>query len=239
MFYNNNKHRGRESKRQYRKVGSFQIRMIILKSKKLRSAGNLLPHSSFSARKNFLSSPGSGVLVKIPAPTEGADPMAALGSNPMMNPENMMGMLKNNLFMTIATPLQYGMISHFFSGFLIGKVPFPLTQKFRELLQSGVSVASLDVQYISSISLYFLTLFGFNSLYRIIFTEAEEEDLSMSMAAMNPMMAMGMQQPSLGGPESNKSLGEKEANNLKVVRHKFMFEDADSKLVKKLSTGGK
>lgn len=110
----------------------------------------------------------------------------------MMNPENMMGMLKNNLFMTIATPLQYGLISHFFSGFLIGKVPFPLTQKFRELLQSGVSVASLNVQYISSISLYFLTLFGFSSLYRIILSESED-DLSSTMAAMNPMMAMGMQ----------------------------------------------
>lgn len=209
--------------------------MVILKSKKLRAAGNLLPHDSFSARKNFLSSPGRGALLKVQAPAEAADPMAALGSNPMMNPENMMGMLKNNLFMTIATPLQYGLISHFFSGFLIGKVPFPLTQKFRELLQSGVSVASLDVQYISSISLYFLTLFGFNSLYRIIFTEVEEEDLSSSMAAMNPMMAMGMQQPSLGGPETNKSQCEKEANNLKVVRHKFMFEDADAKLVKKLA----
>lgn len=159
--------------------------------------------------------------------------MSALGSNPMMNPENMMGMLKNNLFMTIATPLQYGLISHFFSGFLIGKVPFPLTQKFRELLQSGVSVASLNVQYISSISLYFLTLFGFNSLYRIILSESED-DLSSTMAAMNPMMAMGMQQPSLGGPESNKVLCEKEANYLKVARHKFIFDDADAKLAKRL-----
>ena len=211
--------------------------MLILKSKKLRATGGLVPHESFSSRKNFLSQPGRGALLQVKA-QEAANPMNALGSNPMMNPENMMGMLKNNLFMTIATPLQYGLISHFFSGFLIGKVPFPLTQKFRELLQSGVSVASLNVQYISSISLYFLTLFGFNSLYKIILSESDD-DLSSSMAAMNPMMAMSMQQPSLGGPESNKVLCEKEANYLKVVRHKFLFDDADSKLVKKLSTRSK
>lgn len=204
-----------------------------MKSKKLRAACGLVPQESFSARKNFLSQPGKGALLQFK--TKEADPMAALGSNPMMNPENMMGMLKNNLFMTVATPLQYGLISHFFSGFLIGKVPFPLTQRFRELLQSGVSVASLDVQYISSISLYFLTLFGFNSLYRIIFREADD-DLSGQMAAMNPMMmGMGMGQPSLSGPETNKQLSEKEMNNLKVARHKFFFEDADAELVKRLS----
>lgn len=141
-----------------------------------------------------------------------ADPMAALSSGPMSNPEMMTGMLKNNLFMAVVTPAQYGIISHFFSGFLIGKVPFPLTQKFRELLQSGVSVMSLDVQYISSISLYFLTLFGFNSLYKIFLSE-QEDDMMGQLAGMNPMMmGAGMGQPSLGGAESNKQLCEKEAS---------------------------
>jgi len=184
--------------------------MLILKSKKLRLASGLVPIESFGARKGFLAGQGSGALFKVKA--KEADPMAALSGNPMMNPEMMTGMLKNNLFMAVATPLQYGVISHFFSGFLIGKVPFPLTQKFRELLQSGVSVVSLNVQYISSISLYFLTLFGFNSLYRIILSESDD-DLAGQMAGMNPMMmGMGMSQPALGGPESNKALCEKEAS---------------------------
>lgn len=138
--------------------------------------------------------------------------MAALSNNPMSNPEMMTGMLKNNLFMAVATPLQYGLISHFFSGFLIGKMPFPLTQKFRELLQSGVSVVSLDVQWISSISLYFLTIFGFNSLYKIFLNEEDDQMMS-QLAGMNPMMmGAGMSQPSLGGPESNKVVCEKEAS---------------------------
>lgn len=162
--------------------------------------------------------------------------MAALGNNPMSNPEMMTGMLKNNLFMAVATPLQYGLISHFFSGFLIGKMPFPLTQKFRDLLQSGVSVVSLDVQWISSISLYFLTIFGFNSLYKIFLNE-QDDDLAMNqLAGMNPMMmGAGMQQPSLGGPEPNSAICEREAKALKVVTHRFMFDDADKQLIKRLS----
>lgn len=190
--------------------------MLAFKSKKLRlSAGLLAPHS-FGSRKSFLSLPGSGALFKIPKRQE-TDPMAALGSNPMMNPEAMSGMLKNNLFMAIATPLQYGLISTFFSGFLVGKVPFPLTQKFRELLQAGVSVLSLDVQFISSISLYFLTLFGFNSLYRIILSEADD-DMANQMAGMNPMMmGMGMQQPSMSGPTPNNVICEKEAGKISLT----------------------
>jgi len=71
-------------------------------------------------------------------------------SNPMMNPNNMAGMLKNNLFMTIMTPLQFGFISYFFTGYIVGKVPFPLTQKFREMLQKGVENVALDVKYVSA-----------------------------------------------------------------------------------------
>lgn len=197
--------------------------MIILKAKKLRLAAGLLPVDSFSSRKNFLVSPQRGIYnlklgVLFTMDAKQADPMAALTNNPMSNPEMMTGMLKNNLFMAVATPLQYGLISHFFSGFLIGKMPFPLTQKFRELLQSGVSVVSLDVQYISSISLYFLTLFGFNSLYKIFLSE-QEDDLSSQLSGMNPMMmGAGMAQPSLGGPETNKALGEKEASKFILIR---------------------
>ena len=140
--------------------------------------------------------------------------MAALTNNPMSNPEMMTGMLKNNLFMAIMTPLQYSLISHFFSGFLVGKVPFPLTQKFREMLQSGVSVASLDVQYISTLSLYFLSFFGFNTFYKILLSEQEDDAMS-QMTSMNPMMmGAGMAQPSLGGQETNKDICEKEASTL-------------------------
>lgn len=144
--------------------------------------------------------------------------MQQMMNNPMMNPSAMSGMLKNNLFMFIFTPLQYGVISHFFSGFIIGKVPFPLTQKFRGMLQSGVSVVGLDVKYISSLSLYFLTIFGFSSIYKIMFSE-EDDDFSNPMNQMNPMMMNPMMAPGanpMGQPPKKKDLLKKEIGKVEI-----------------------
>lgn len=145
-----------------------QINAKINKSKTLRSSNLFLTKDAFNMRKFTLSAVGAGQLRNITAPEQG-DAMEKMMSNPMMNPNMMGGMLKNNLFMTIMTPLQYGLINHFFSGFIIGKVPFPLTQTFRGMLQSGVQVIGLDVKFVSSLSLYFLSFLGFNSIYQMMF----------------------------------------------------------------------
>lgn len=145
-----------------------KIKMLMGKSKKLRSASVFLTKSAFAMRKFKLSATGAGQLRNVKAP-EAGDAMEKMMSNPMMNPNMMGGMLKNNLFMTVMTPLQYGLINYFFSGFIIGKVPFPLTQTFRTMLQSGVSVIGLDVKFVSSLSLYFLSFMGFNSIYQLMF----------------------------------------------------------------------
>jgi hypothetical protein len=146
-----------------------KIKSLMGRSKKLRLANIFLTKNAFNMRKFKLSATGAGELRSVKAPEQG-DAMEKMMSNPMMNPNMMGGMLKNNLFMTIMTPLQYGMINYFFSGFIIGKVPFPLTQTFRGMLQSGVSVIGLDVKFVSSLSLYFLSFLGFNSIYQMIFT---------------------------------------------------------------------
>ena len=146
-----------------------QPKTLIQRSRKLRSSFALLSKDSFEMRKFSMSAQGSGALREITVGDKG-DAMDQMMQNPMMNPNMMGDMLKNNLFMAITTPLQYGMISYFFSGFIIGKVPFPLTQKFRPMLQSGVSVIGLDVKFVSSLSLYFLSFMGFSSIYQMIFT---------------------------------------------------------------------
>jgi len=71
------------------------------------------------------------------------------------------------LFMAVMMPIQFAGISYFFSGMIVGKVAFPLTQKFREMLQKGIEIKNIDVKYISSLSLYFLAFLGVDKFFSI------------------------------------------------------------------------
>lgn len=43
-------------------------------------------------------------------------------------------------------------ISHFFGGFVIVKVPFPLTTGFKQMFQGGLDLSTMDTFYVSSVS---------------------------------------------------------------------------------------
>merc|ERR1711971_1035644 len=145
-------------------VEDNRSKMILTRSQKTVAANCLLTNRGWHMRRHwFLKGNNEGQLFERENDTQ-ENPMDALQkSNPMMNPANMGDMLKGNLFMMIVTPVQFGFINYFFTGYIVGKVPFPLTQKFREMLQKGVENVTLDVKYVSSLALYFLTIFGFNS----------------------------------------------------------------------------
>ncbi|CAI7837325.1 unnamed protein product, partial [Closterium sp. NIES-53] len=46
--------------------------------------------------------------------------------------------------------LTFAWVNFFFSGFVAAKVPFPLTQKFRGMLQNGIDLSTVDVSFVSS-----------------------------------------------------------------------------------------
>ena len=115
-------------------------------------------------------------------------PKDAMASMPAMNPSTMVDMLKGNVTSMFSMGIQYQWVlniyiyiilkvSYFFSGFVIGKVPFPLTQKFRQMLQRGIDIQNLDVKYISSISLYFLILFGVSKLHGLLLGGHDDEEI--------------------------------------------------------------
>jgi ER membrane protein complex subunit 3 len=82
--------------------------------------------------------------------------------------EGMMGAMKGNMAMMIPQTLIMGWINAFFAGYVILKLPFPLTIRFKSMLQSGVMTRDLDVRWVSSLSWYFLCLFGLQPVFGFI-----------------------------------------------------------------------
>ena len=95
-------------------------------------------------------------------------------------------------------------ISYFFSGFVLVKVPFGLTNRFKVMLQRGVDLSTLDVSYVSSLSWYFLLMYGLRSVFKLVLGQdsvAEEEKrmLNMQMGMMGGGAPMGGPQPKQQG----------------------------------------
>ncbi|KZM26350.1 uncharacterized protein EKO05_0002220 [Ascochyta rabiei] len=192
----------------------------------LRQNANVLSPAAFSARKAYM----------VQAYQEGkflAEPemRGKPRPNPMSDPaamEGMMGMMKGNMAMMIPQTLIMGWINAFFSGFVIMKLPFPLTPQFKSMLQSGVGTRDLDVRWVSSLSWYFLTLFGLQPVYNFI--------LGSNNAASQVSQQMGMQNPAAGmmGPEQDPDkLFLAEAENLEVLEHRWILEGIEDRLVAK------
>ena len=91
----------------------------------------------------------------------------------------------------------------------MAKVPFPLTQKFKLMLQRGVDLSSLDVTYISSLSWYFLNLFGMQGLLQLILGEKTFDDTQV----MQQQMSMGA--GGLDAPNAFKA----EKDQLELMQH--------------------
>lgn len=60
--------------------------------------------------------------------------------NQMMNPNSMLEMMKGNMTFMVSNFVMMGLMSYFFGGFVLAKVPFSLTQKFKTMLQRGIEL---------------------------------------------------------------------------------------------------
>ena len=141
----------------------------------------------------------------------------------MSDPSMMTDMLKKNLNMIVPQTLTAGWVNFFFTGFVVGKVPFPLTQRFRGMLQRGIELNSLDVSYISSLSWYFLNFFGLRGVFSLCLGENTLDDAQ----AMQQQMAMGM--------DTNKAFGAVK-ESLDMLQHEFLLHVAEGRAERLLRT---
>jgi len=155
---------------------ALQTSQSLMRSRVLRENGRYIPDTAFYARKQFYNDKEKGYFTLKQKTTETQQP-----KNPMSDPSMMTDMMKGNVTNMLPMIVIGGWINWAFSGFLTTKVPFPLTLRFKEMLQRGVMLPSLDAAWVSSVSWYFLNVFGLRSVYSLILGQDNAADQTRAM----------------------------------------------------------
>ena len=136
-----------------------QVRQMdtLTRAQRFRTNMGFLTEQAAMGRKSYYAAKKTGVLAQ--------KQKASAAANPAMNPNGMMDMMKNNMSYMIPNIAMMSLVNMFFEGFLIVKVPFALTPRFKMMLQQGIDLKSLSASYVSSLSWYFIVMFGINEQY--------------------------------------------------------------------------
>ncbi|KAI9296588.1 transmembrane protein [Neoconidiobolus thromboides FSU 785] len=197
--------------------------------KMLAKNGDYLAPSKFEARKQyFLKEIENGTFLK-----DGKDSHLKKKSTASMltdpsQMETLMGGMKRNVAMVVPQTLIMSWINFFFSGFVLIQLPFPLTLRFKSMLQSGILASNMDVAWVSSLSWYFLNLFGLRAVFSLVLGEENSADGVKDMQAMS-MPTMNATMP---GQQSNTHVFFKdEAENLAIHKHRWELEDIEERVL--------
>eukprot|EP00850_Spirogloea_muscicola_P023674 SM000376S13706 [mRNA] locus=s376:59055:61006:- [translate_table: standard] len=221
--------RRRRRRRRYRRrraaqltaaaVGRWRVplsRQIVLRARMLRSNAGYIPGKAFRLRRHYFNNEDNGLLH---VPKGAASPQAQMLTDPNMA----MDMMKKNLGMIIPQTLTFAWVNFFFSGFVAAKIPFPLTQRFRPMLQNGIDLSSVDVCYVSSRSWYFLNLFGLRGFFSLILGEDNAVDDTQRMMQMQMASQMG----GFGADPGKTLTGEKDG--LDLLQHEWLLPQIEQR----------
>lgn len=180
---------------------------MILRGKLLRDNGNYIPKSGFTMRKQHFVNEKFGWLLS---------PRPNASQNLFTDPTKVTDMMKSNVVNILPMFAIGGWIVWMFSGFLIARVPFPLTIRFKSMLQSDIQLISLDASWVSSVSWYFLNVCGLKSIYELIlnenFNDPDNFDRQMSDFAANL-------------PQDIQNLFKRELEAFKMTEHDWILKD--------------
>ncbi|KAJ1677231.1 hypothetical protein EV182_006596 [Spiromyces aspiralis] len=141
--------------------------------------------------------------------------------NPMMDPkvmDTMMEGMKSQMMGMVPQTLIMGWIQFFFTGFILIRLPFPLGARFKSMLQAGIMTPNMDVSWVSSLSWYFLNLFGLRGVFSLILGSENSADGMRDMQAMSTM-GIPTQQP--GQPQDFNKLFINMKEHLSIMNYEY------------------
>ncbi|KAJ6655353.1 hypothetical protein lerEdw1_005545 [Lerista edwardsae] len=194
-----------------------QDTQILARSRLLRENGRFLTRQGFLMRKQHFNNPDSGFFCKTKRKVQ--------PRNPLTDPTMVMDMMKGNIVNVLPMILVGGWINWAFSDFVATKVPFPLTLRFKPMLQRGINLPSLDSSWVSSASWYFLNVFGLRRVYSLVL---EEKTAAAQNLLLQQDQFLGPAVPA--PPDPNKAF-KAEWEALELVSHHWALQDIEEQLM--------
>ena len=141
--------------------------------------------------------------------------------------------MKQNMMTVLPNMLMMGWVSFFFSGFVLVRLPFPLTDRFKSMLQRGIFLSSLNVSYVSSLSWFFINLFGLRGVFALVLG-ADNGAVDNPDAMMAAQMSMGtggmMGGPGAAAPDLAK-IHQQEKNELEIATYANIVAQTEARIV--------
>lgn len=193
------------------------IRQFLKRVTRYKSGQSVLTKQEFLVRQDYLV----GVLTtdefyanKNVSDEAPANPLTDPGTN-----DALMDMAKGNIMNYIPQTLIMAWVNYFFAGFVIMKLPFPLTDSFKSMLQQGIVTPDLNVRYVSSISWYFVNLLGLKPVYSLLMDPSAANELVQQQQ-------QNQQLPNLGAPGAPKidKIFNKEAEDIQILTHDSIYD---------------
>lgn len=114
---------------------------------------------------------------------------------------------------------------------MIVKLPFSLTERFKQITQQGIGVPNLDTSFVSSGSWYMIAQMGLMKLLSVFMQgSAAGEYQKMMQMQMGPAAGMMQQQGAPQGWMAKKAFAD-EKNNLSVCRYSNSLLSSEAELV--------
>mmetsp|Transcript_12307 Transcript_12307/g.30093 ORF Transcript_12307/g.30093 Transcript_12307/m.30093 type:complete len:260 (-) Transcript_12307:434-1213(-) len=190
----------------------------VARSQRMRAAMRFVPEQAYKMRREYFVGKDTGLFHQ---KVQSRSMQEAMATDPTM----MVDMMKKNLT-GIVPQLAMGMVvNFFFSGFVLGKIPFALSPRFKLMLQRGIDLASLNVSYFTSLSYYILLLFGLRGVFSLVFREETIDETELMKRQMNPMAGASP----MGFDADSAFKGERAA--LAALDHEWDLDSAEERAV--------